>query len=1291
MSRKNLVDDLSTISELYQEYDNHTDDGYSIKSRSQTPSAVARKERVIDAVLRKTILEKLRHDNELDRTIAQSKAKQKEDKRIKLLWQKAMFEGAQNKHSVSLSWQNFGIMHHHIYEYPQSFGVGLMELRIPGMGLKVLPDEFCEKLVSLQVLSLNCNQLEYLPDNITILTNLCQLNLVKNKLKKLPMKIGLMCALHRLEVQNNLIDELPITFGALNSIERVDLECNLLTYLPENLDNMLCCKHLNVNNNRLVRLPRCLGRMPSLTALSAFNNSISYIPEELANNTQLRILRLSINNIRFIPLSFGNLKKLREITVENNKLINLPISFHNLTKLKVLRIDGNEGLQDPPAMIINGGAQAVVQYLKDKFTNDEAYRMRLIVGTFQNVLMQIDERNLADISLFECNVKIDGEVDPFYGFQFEYFWSTWLPKLRKLWRQDALRGMTNPSHITSYPYDEKETTWAVGRFNDSYGPVFRKQKAFFRRCSCIDENSKRKPCAPPRVGYMCSRLCSLVKMRLVFKRQKADRLWRIYKENGLTDAVKRAEKEAKGFLVSVEGKIWLEDTAFERAEEALMDVGATTVALKKQRILDKKKRRIISKYDRMSNRVTKVRDKKAVVLNAELDTLKEAVKTAVEGYMKTTVENRIDELTIEIAKLPETLLLIDLQRRCKVECEELEQEMIEDLDSDSSANTDETLPSSDDETPAAKRKRVRIARRKKKEIKLQIEQKKRVEVEIPPQNLFEEIEHQVTTKIKKYAKIIPRNSAWESNIVKAARRFEKKLRHVADVAELRIKRLQNKASGNFTEIQQEMKHDLYVQYIANSIHEARDKALKEFSCIEQVRQYSQGASTEIVFKEWKKYHFSRKQRERRDLRETWRVAIKGFNTAMESVRSAQVQLDFWQRYEDIYTDIPFWENKLTGEITTEKPSLNNFLPPRFQVPLPPGDLPEGVSLDTSSDEDELNYVIQTKKTLKEIIGEEEERKKKQEEILSDEDESSVEQSLLTSIQSSEVDVKEDIRLYERRDDVQPNNTILNELNDEFSASSKSTQKSKQSNFSYGPDSLRKNKLGRSGRPIFQEEGRVEVLSELESRVMIAREYMKSDTYKSQTIELPDIYRSNINEIRQFNMQRVNKEVDVAERVIKKYRVNISGARHNTYIKQANRVPKSFEQIVAARKPAEVVESKDYKPPSPEKLLDMAGGDINMTTLEGAEGNHLRTVLAYRALHIKNKLFKKAVDKDLTAPKKTWFSKNVAVIWKESHESDEEEDEAVQERRLKEERRQKRKKERESASIVANKFSKLGQV
>ena len=75
----------------------------------------------------------------------------------------------------------------------------------------------------------------------------------------------------------------------------------------------------------------------------------------------------------------------------------------------------------------------------------------------------------------------------------------------------------------------------------------------FRRCSCVDDEGKRKPCIPPKVGFMCERICTLFKTHIVRKRDKAERLWKIYKENGIADAVKRAEAEAKKYVDSVPG------------------------------------------------------------------------------------------------------------------------------------------------------------------------------------------------------------------------------------------------------------------------------------------------------------------------------------------------------------------------------------------------------------------------------------------------------------------------------------------------------------------------------------------------------------------------------------------------------------------------------------------------------------------------------------------------------------------------------------------------------------------
>jgi hypothetical protein len=76
---------------------------------------------------------------------------------------------------------------------------------------------------------------------------------------------------------------------------------------------------------------------------------------------------------------------------------------------------------------------------------------------------------------------------------------------------------------------------------------------------------------------------------------------------------------------------------------------------------------------------------------------------------------------------------------------------------------------------------------------------------------------------------------------------------------------------------------------------------------------------------------------------------------MESVRSAQIQVDMWIQGADIYTDQPFWQHCRTGQITFDQPTIQFFLPPNFKIPEQPPDLPEGIDIDaqTSSSEESL--------------------------------------------------------------------------------------------------------------------------------------------------------------------------------------------------------------------------------------------------------------------------------------------------------------------------------------------------
>jgi hypothetical protein len=76
---------------------------------------------------------------------------------------------------------------------------------------------------------------------------------------------------------------------------------------------------------------------------------------------------------------------------------------------------------------------------------------------------------------------------------------------------------------------------------------------------------------------------------------------------------------------------------------------------------------------------------------------------------------------------------------------------------------------------------------------------------------------------------------------------------------------------------------------------------------------------------------------------------------MESVRSAQIQVNMWIPNADIYTDRAYWRHARTGQITYDVPTVQFYLPPNFKIPDEPPHVPEGVDINaaTSSSEDSL--------------------------------------------------------------------------------------------------------------------------------------------------------------------------------------------------------------------------------------------------------------------------------------------------------------------------------------------------
>ncbi|KAJ1439312.1 hypothetical protein B484DRAFT_415932 [Ochromonadaceae sp. CCMP2298] len=884
------------------------------------------------------------------------KAQNAEERRKKLQWQTAMYEASLQNGYLRICWDPLVcVVSPAVFDFGSNFGMPLRALRLIGVGLTELPAELGDRLVSLEVLSLSNNHIVSLPDNIAQLTNLRELNLMYNRLVSLPPRIGYMCSLQKIGVANNQLEALPVTFGALNLIERLDLQHNLLTVLPENLDNMISCKMLNVNNNRLTRLPRCIGRMPSLTSLSACSNALSYVPSQICSSSTLVTLRLNVNQIARLPDRFGDLVQLHELNLDYNRLVALPVNFWKLQSLKLLRIEGNDGMKDPPAEIIGAGGAAIILYCRNLHLQDTQSRMRHIILTTQHVLQQMHERGLPDSSLFEVDVKRSpADLDRWFALQLPYFWNDLLPHLKELWHAER---MGHPDALTTdavstFDYNEQEVMHAFANFADAAGPVIRAQKAMFKRCSCVDETGKRNPCIPPKIGFMCYRQCVLVKQQLVRQKDKVDRQWSAYKTNGLMDAVNRAEHEAKLYLDSYAGDLWLEETAYEQAEEVLQEGGVDAVVQGKYAGLERQKKKIIAKFDYKIDRVQKERDRKLGQLEASLEQLKADKQKAREGYVQNALDQRISALTVQLANLPETIQLKQLQTDCERDCLLLD-EGLYDSDSVNTSEEDSSEFSSEDESPEAERWRVRLSRRDAKALQKEnhTKIKGRFDIKMDQKKGLLAQAHHMVEEVVVNPVLLPLGHAVSYQYKSTRRKIARSYRTIVEGATIRARKLYMTANGHFNEIQKELKYEIYRQYVDHHMQIAKDKARREFRVIETVRQSMEGMGRDKAFRAWKFFMITKKRRMRKDLRKVWKMATRGFEAAMHSVTSAQFQVDLWIKNKDIYRDEIYWKNEVNGNITYDRPGVQHYLPSNFQIPIPPDDLPEDIPLETSSSED----------------------------------------------------------------------------------------------------------------------------------------------------------------------------------------------------------------------------------------------------------------------------------------------------------------------------------------------------
>lgn len=162
-------------------------------------------------------------------------------------------------------------------------------LELNGMELTEFPLSILE-LRNLKILRLRKNKIKHIPDGISSLESLIELNLIDNEIDSLPINLFKLQNLQVLHLRRNNISIIPNELSELSNLTHLNIGDNALTELPESIGNLGELIHLFVKNNKLTRLPKSFKNLEKLKELYIDDNPIVYPPENVIKGGLMRIM-----------------------------------------------------------------------------------------------------------------------------------------------------------------------------------------------------------------------------------------------------------------------------------------------------------------------------------------------------------------------------------------------------------------------------------------------------------------------------------------------------------------------------------------------------------------------------------------------------------------------------------------------------------------------------------------------------------------------------------------------------------------------------------------------------------------------------------------------------------------------------------------------------------------------------------------------------------------------------------------------------------------------------------------
>ncbi|KAF9950160.1 hypothetical protein BGZ70_001480 [Mortierella alpina] len=235
-----------------------------------------------------------------------------------------------------------------------------------------VPDDIYKHHKHVAKLLLRRNNIQEIPPEIKVLSNLVELSLRDNLLTTVPIEITNLRLLQKLSLANNRLQEPPEPIAAFSQLTWLSLASNIT--IPDCIFEMRSLTILLLQKNRITTISPRIARCTQLVSLNLSYNRIQHLPVEMKECRNLQHLLLSVNSIgslsaavceswtnllnldlhtnelRHLPEQLGCLKSLRRLNLAINKIEEIPASIGQLQLLEWLNLNDNKLTTLPSTM-----------------------------------------------------------------------------------------------------------------------------------------------------------------------------------------------------------------------------------------------------------------------------------------------------------------------------------------------------------------------------------------------------------------------------------------------------------------------------------------------------------------------------------------------------------------------------------------------------------------------------------------------------------------------------------------------------------------------------------------------------------------------------------------------------------------------------------------------------------------------------------------------------------------------------------------------------------------------------